>query len=545
MTSAGPVQPASRSVPTVAFAGVVVLVLLVLGSPIAAAWNESPDLGHGWALPWLMGWLLWERRFALTGPDAVARAQRSLSWIPWAGLAVSILVLGALRLLLGAYPLLPTALWTWGVFFAAFALGAALFAGGRKAVIAMAVPVALVFTGLPWPSSIENALVLPLREGLTWVTVEVLNLAGVPALGNGTVIQIPGGTVGVDEACGGMRSLQASLMIALFAGEAVLLGWGRRVSLLALAIATAVFGNLLRVAVLTFAATTGGEPRLQAWHDPTGYVALACILVVVGALAWKWSGGAKTVLAGSARSWPANIRVSRGKIVWAAVALVAALSIELSVRGWFGSRLDEIAEQPEWRISWPQSANGFREDKLGPSGVELLRADSYAAASWVTPEGNARSAYFIEWRTGQKARFLPLLHSPEICLPMTGNALLGRFETSPLHVGGFDFPFVCYEFSRAGQLSYVFSLLWDMDEGRAFIPTRAEQGKVAEWTARWNDVRAKRARVRVQVCTYQILGAANRDEAVAMLRREIEGGFITVAPAATWRATPATFGQIR
>ena len=46
--------------------------------------------------------------------------------------------------------------------------------------------------------------------------------------------------MGVDEACGGMRSLQAAIMIAFFVGEAVLLGWGRRLLLVAAAGAEAI-----------------------------------------------------------------------------------------------------------------------------------------------------------------------------------------------------------------------------------------------------------------------------------------------------------------
>ena len=29
--------------------------------PLSAAWKLSPDAGHGWAVPMLMGYLYWER----------------------------------------------------------------------------------------------------------------------------------------------------------------------------------------------------------------------------------------------------------------------------------------------------------------------------------------------------------------------------------------------------------------------------------------------------------------------------------------------------
>jgi hypothetical protein len=202
-------------------------------------------------------------------------------------------------------------------------------------------------------------------------------------------------------------------------------------------------------------------------------------------------------------------------------------SVELSVRHWYGVKTKTLAVQAEWRVAWPVHAYGFHEDKLGPVGVEALRADDYAAASWKAADGTPRSAYFIEWRTGQKARFMPSMHNPAICLPMIGSQLVGRFEVAPVRVGRFTLPFSGYEFRREGRPNYVFSILWDMDEARAFVPPPDLKGWLTALRFRWADVQARRERARVDVFTYQIIGAATREEAEAKFRREIEGGFLT------------------
>ena len=468
-----------------------------------------------------MGWLVWERRAAL-----IAMPAGPVRWQAWLGLAALGGGLLVIRLFLGAYPLLPALLWALGLVFIGHALGLAMLLGGSRAMRALAMPVVLVLTGLPWPSLVENTVILPLREMLATVTVEVLNAVGVPSLANGTVIQMPGGTVGVDEACGGMRSLQASIMIALFVGEVVLLGWRRRLILLAVAVATAVAGNLFRVGILTCAAHTGGETRLHAWHDPTGYLVLVCTLLVVGWLGWRWGGGADVLAPSSPGNWTKKPRLDSAKLVWVMAALVIVASVEVSVRHWYGAKIENLAEQSEWGVAWPVRADGYHEDPLGDSGRDLLRADAYAAASWKAADGSARSAYFIEWRTGQKARFVPVLHNPEICLSMLGSKLVGRFEAPAVRVGRFELPFTGYEFLREGQTSHVFSILWDVDERRAFVPPARVEGWKAELRARWADVAARRARVRVAVCTYQVNGAASREDAEAKFRREIEGGFL-------------------
>jgi exosortase len=473
-------------------------------------------------LPWLIGWLLWERRGALVAVQA-----GGLSRYAWFGLAVLVAVALPVRLLLGAYPLLPTALWLLGVIFVALALSAAGLLGGSRAFRAFIVPVGLILAGMPWPSAVENAVILPLRALLTAITVEVLNATGVPSLADGTVIQIPGGTVGVDEACGGMRSLQASIMIALFVGEAAWLNWRRRFALLGLSVLTAVAGNLFRIGLLTVAAHSGGEVRLHAWHDSAGYFALVCTLLVVGGLGWRWGGRMALLEPASGGNWANTPRISTAKLAWAVAALAMVCSVELSVRHWYGVKTKTLAAQAEWRVAWPVKATGFREDKLGPVGIETLQADDYAAASWKSADGTPRSAYFIEWRTGQKARFMPSLHNPAICLPMIGSQLVGRFEVAPVRVGRFTLPFSGYEFRREGRPNYVFSILWDMDEARAFVPPPDLKGWLTALRFRWSDVQAQRERARVDVFTYQIIGAATREEAEAKFRREIEDGFLT------------------
>ena len=539
MNGVGQSQERAPGVPAGIFVAAVLLTLAVLSLPFASAWSESPDLGHGWALPWLIGWLMWERRAAI-----VPAQPFEMPWYVWgglAGLAVDVLFM---RLLLGAYPLLPTVLWGLGFVWVFFALGAAALFGGKKAVRVLAVPVILILAGLPWPSVVENAVVLPLRETLTTLTVEVLNAAGVPSLANGTVIQVPGGTVGVDEACGGMRSLQASLMIAIFVGEVALLGWGRRIALLGLSVATAVVGNLFRVGVLTCAANSGGEARLQAWHDPAGYLALICTLLVIGVLGWRWGGGGAILAPSPSGNWSTGLRVSKRKLAWAMTALAMVASIEIFVQSWYGVRNHALAAQPEWRVAWPMQADGFHADILGPIGVETLNADDYAAASWRTPAGGERSAYAIEWRTGQKARCLSLLHSPDICLPMMGSQLIGRFDVPPVRVGVLTLPFNGLEFRREGKFVHIFTLLWDMDEARAFVHPPVTQGWLAEFRSRWRDVCERRARVRVQLCTYQVTGMSSHKEAAEVFRREMEGGFIVAAPASVIRAKVPVFGQI-
>ena len=82
MNGVGQSQERAPGVPAGIFVAAVLLTLAVLSLPFASAWSESPDLGHGWALPWLIGWLMWERRAAI-----VPAQPFEMPWYVWGGLA--------------------------------------------------------------------------------------------------------------------------------------------------------------------------------------------------------------------------------------------------------------------------------------------------------------------------------------------------------------------------------------------------------------------------------------------------------------------------
>src|SRR5258708_3331714 len=57
---------------------------------------------------------------------------------------------------------------------------------------------------------------------------ETLARLGLPSVLHGNIIEVSRGMVGIDDACSGIRSFQATLMIALFFGELYSLRLARR-----------------------------------------------------------------------------------------------------------------------------------------------------------------------------------------------------------------------------------------------------------------------------------------------------------------------------
>jgi hypothetical protein len=87
-------------------------------------------------------------------------------------------------------------------------------AGGRSWVKHFAFPVALILVAVVWPYRIEKGLTQGLMRVVARLTVELLGWIDIPALERGNLIDLGSGTVGIDEACSGIRSFQSTLMAA-------------------------------------------------------------------------------------------------------------------------------------------------------------------------------------------------------------------------------------------------------------------------------------------------------------------------------------------
>ena len=132
---------------------------------------------------------------------------------------------------------------------------------------------------MPWPGLVEDPLIQGLMRANVGATIELLAVMGVPALQHGNVIEVGTGVVGIDEACSGIRSLQATLMISLFLGELYALSVRRRALCVIAGFALAFVFNVGRTLLLTQVASAKGIDAVAAWHDPAGVTILvACFL---------------------------------------------------------------------------------------------------------------------------------------------------------------------------------------------------------------------------------------------------------------------------
>ncbi len=246
-------------------------------------WNHQPDLQFGWIVLLLSAylfWEAWERR-------PPVRYQWRWPWLAlsFAGL-VLLFVVQIFQAACGS-----NAASTAGLAMAVLGLvaGNLGYVFGGKGVRHFGFAFAFLLIALPMPSVVHNLVVGGLQSKITSLNVEILNLIGIPAERAGSLIRLPACTVGVDEACSGIRSLQSTLMATLFIGHLVLNRVGLKCLLVMLGVLLAIFGNLVRSLFLSYTANAEGLKALESMHDTAGWSILLFTAAGVALLAFLFS----------------------------------------------------------------------------------------------------------------------------------------------------------------------------------------------------------------------------------------------------------------
>jgi len=247
-------------------------VLIALYAPVLGTlvdqWYHDADYSHGFLVPFLSAYLIWQRRDKLRQVP-----RRPSSWGMFVVLvALGLLFLGSLgaELFLARTSLLCTI------------CGLIVYFCGWAMLRAMAFPMAFLLFAIPIPVLIYNEIVFPLQfvasKFATW-TLETLNLF--PIMRQGNVLILPGMTLEVVEACSGIRSLMSLLALAAGFGYLVERSPVVRWILFLAMVPLAIISNGTRVMITAIMANYRGPQVAEGFmHKFSGWV----IFVVAMAL---------------------------------------------------------------------------------------------------------------------------------------------------------------------------------------------------------------------------------------------------------------------
>jgi exosortase len=236
-------------------------------------WWSDANYSHGFLVPLFSGYLVWQRR---------AELQKLRVRGNWLGLIVLLGGIGALILGdIGAEHFLTKSSLLIVV------AGLILFHLGTDIFRVLSFPLAYLFFMIPLPALVFNAVAFPLQglaaQNATWV----LDLLGVPVLRDGNVIHLSHITLGVTEACSGIRSLISLLALAVAWAYWMLPGVWPRFALVVAAVPITIVANAIRVVLTGLIGQWFGVEHAQGFfHAFEGWVIF--LVAFVGLLGTSW-----------------------------------------------------------------------------------------------------------------------------------------------------------------------------------------------------------------------------------------------------------------
>ncbi len=278
------IAPKRSNVPWLAIAWFGAL-LIICYAPIlyrmAVQWATDENMGHGFLVPVLAGFIAWRRRGQLLAAPRKPNAW-GLFLVVFAACEAVVATLGA-------------ELFTARLAFVIALVGVILYIGGTRWVRILAFPLLLLLFMIPIPAILYAQLTLKLQMLASHLGEILISAMGIPVLRAGNTLQLPSQTLDIAEACSGIRSLMSlaflSLIYAYFFDKRIWMRW----ALLACTIPIAIGANGIRVAVTGWLSEINVSLAQGAYHETEGYivfvVAIAALIIlhrVIGWAAAKW-----------------------------------------------------------------------------------------------------------------------------------------------------------------------------------------------------------------------------------------------------------------
>ncbi len=522
-------------------------VLLPLGflwftliNQLRVEWSVNPQYSYGWVVPFLcLAFILqrWQAgRAAGRGEMSEVRSQKSDLRPPISDRWPSVALFATL-----AFLYLPTRLfqeanpewrmisWALAIEVVALTLLLVRLTLGSAGFRWFAFPICFFLVAVPWPTIIEGPVIQSLTRVNSGAVVEVLGWLGIPAVQHGNLIEVSTGTVGVDEACSGIRSFQTSLMVSLFFGEFYAMSLWRRLLLIPSGFVLAMAFNVCRMSFLTVIAAKKGVAAIAEYHDPAGIlITLACTAGLWG-LAVLFCKKQKAEVSdqrpaisgqkSEARPPTSDLRPLTPGIFRLALALfVWVVLVEVGVESWYRWHEARLPRSVSWSMEWPRSNPTFSELPLTQKTKQLLRYDEAGSATWREDDGTQWQMIYLRWLPGRIAVHLAKSHTPDVCLPSAGRSVQANPDLDYLPVHGLRLPFRTYTMEETGKTSFVFYCLW---EDRALEQVFQEMD-LSDYGNRLNPVLEGRRNVGQRSLEVIVSGYADFDQAKAALVRQLQ-----------------------
>lgn len=457
----------TRATPNLLFAGLAIIVALAAFHnglrELVHRWSTQEEYSHGFLIPLVSAWLLWNRREAIAAN--VGRPN-------WTGLvliipAIAMQIVGEL-----------SAIYIFSqLAFVLVLLGIMLATGGYPLLRVTFIPVVFLLFAIPLPYFVDSVLTLQLQLVSSQLGAAFISLFQIPVYLDGNVIDLGTYKLEVAEACSGLRYLYPLLSLSFLAAylfQAPV--WQRAVVFLS-AIPITILMNSFRIGMVGLLVNQWGTQQAEGLlHLFEGWVIfIACAALLSGEIYLFASISGKNFLAVfhapyvTTKATPAPMPARAWLPMGASILLLLVAGLGLS----FISGRNEIVPERTRFVEFP-SQLGFwhgHTSTLDPDVEHVLAVNDYILSDYTGPDGKAVNlyvAYYPSQRQGESP------HSPIVCIP-GGGWQIGQFQRT--RTGPQDpqqFPFNRVVIARDGHQQVVY--YWFDERGR----------KIAnEWWSKW------------------------------------------------------------
>lgn len=416
--------------PLLASAGLLILLLIAWLNLVISEWSHNPDLSHGFFTPILFVLLINE-----------ARKRGSFRYLPagnrlWGAIALIVTCSAAILVTASLF----AAAVEWNHSLVLFLTGASvsgalvaawLFSASQSVRIVpfnwiILVAILLWMLSVPLPPGTYQRLTLGLQLWVSDRVLDSLHLLGIPAIQNGNIIELARTTVGVEDACSGVRSLLSCIYAGFFFSATYVQRWMSRGAIIVLAPFLAIGMNFIRSLFLTLLANYGTDIT-GLWHDATGYAILGITAVILGVLAIGLekleNAHAEPLTPETDSSIDLKVRVG-SRILLSGYSFAA---ICLAVFAFLArptppqnepapEMLDFLPPEPAgWKIATSNGLGRF---------ADILETDKLGQRSYfkTLPDGEILQVtlYLAYWKPGQAGVSVVATHTPDACWPGAG-----------------------------------------------------------------------------------------------------------------------------
>ncbi len=423
-------------------------------SNLVNRWYNQEEYSHGFFIPLISLWLLWQRRDAL-----VASVGKPSGWgLVALAVSVGMLVLGELTAI---FIIIQTG-------FLLALIGLVLCYGGVSLLRVTILPIALLLFCIPLPYFVDSQISWRLQLLSSNLGVAFLRLMSYSVYLEGNVIDLGVYKLQVVDACSGLRYLYPLMSLGFLMAYMYPAALKWRVLIFLSTIPITVLTNSFRIAMVGVLVERWGSGMADGFlHSFEGWIIfLVCQVIMIGEI-WLIERYTLKRRILDVQQFPEVAAVipknpATGALSWPLVAGIASVAVALVLVQVVGGR-EEIKPARLSLKTFPLALGNWRaaESSLSVEVEQALGFDDYVLADYRDESGQLLN-FYVAYYGSQRKGVSP--HSPQVCIPGGGWVISGLDRVTFPLVDGSPMEAVRVVIDKGSQKQIVY--YWFEQRGR-------------------------------------------------------------------------------